>query len=246
MFKVIPLEAIIIYSREIFPIFKDKILKEEIEEKLRSIGEANANNFYRASLIYIQSQKCLTCDTEHTTSVGTTLLCTAIETVCDRSKQYEFHVWLRKCKLKDLEHKSEKELDKILTKVYDEYLESPLRTGLRYDFTNFLIKYCPDELKVPPISIEKNDCGGKYLSPITFDKAANLIYGEYRSGFVHDSLMQIDLAKQFSDMKGTYLLKYIKKIGYHTNLNEFPIWFSRVVKESLYNFLISEPITDGQ
>ncbi len=152
------------------------------------LGEENANNFFRASNSFIQSQKCLLCEPENTTSLALSLLCTSIETLRIDSKKYPFRDWLVHFKLDKLVLKTKDELKKGLRDAYIEYLESPYRTGIRYDFTKLLLEYCPLELRIPPIRHDDKNDPSSGLKEVDFELAVNQIYSLVRSNFVHDSL----------------------------------------------------------
>lgn len=134
----------------------------------------------------------MTCDPEYTTSIALSLLCTSIETVSQKTNEVPYYDWLWKFKIDSLENKTKSELVKLLKDSYQEYLESPLRTGARHDFTRFLLKYGhSEETEASPIKYNKK--GDKVSSPLSFEDSVNRIYEKYRSRFMHDSIRRVDI-----------------------------------------------------
>jgi len=245
MFKDIPIKALVHYSNEIYPIFSDKLTQDEFINPFQSLPEEDANNFFRACSSYIQSQKCLACDPEYTTSIALSLLCTSIETISQKTKKVPYHDWLWKFKIDNLENKRKSELENILKDSYQEYLGSHLRIGARYDFTCFLIEFGQsEETEISPIKLNKK--GDQVSKPLSFEDSVNRIYEKYRSRFMHDSIRRIDIPDRFRNLAGVGLLEPERQGTFNTDVIKLPIWFLKVVKDSLYNFLLrtSAPSSD--
>jgi len=239
MFKDIPKQALIHYSVEIYSMFSNKLSKDKFIKLFQSLPEEDVNNFFRACSSYIQSQKCLTCDPENTSSLALSILCTSIETISQNSKKVPYHVWLWKQKLDILKNQPKLELENILKDCYQEYLRNPLRTGARYDFTRFLIEHGhSEETEISPIKLYKK--GEKVSRPISFEDSVNRIYEKYRSRFMHDSIKRIDVPDRYRNTAGVGLLEPEKKGTFNTDVIKLPIWFSNVVRASLYNYLVRE------
>ena len=206
MFKDLPIRALIRNSHEIYPIFRNKLSKNEFINLFQSLPEDYANNFFRACSSYIQSQKCLICVPENTSSIALSILCTSIETISQDSKRVPYQDWIWKFKLDILENRSKTVLENILKNSYQEYLKSPLRTGTRYDFTQFLIKYGQsEETEISPIKLKI--IGEQVSKPLSFEDSVNRIYEKYRSRFMHDSIKRIDVPERFRNIAGVGLLE---------------------------------------
>jgi len=239
MVEWIPLKALEHYCLEIFFLFEDRLPKEDFIQRINLLGEKKANEFYRACLSYIMAQKCLSCEPDESTSVALCLLCTSIETLSENPSKYPFHDWLIKYKLDDLVNKSKNELKKKIQFSYLEYLEHPQRTGKSHDFTCFLLDYCPQNLRTAPIKSSLTmEQGISQLRAVPFEDSIKYIYSIFRSPYIHESRKKIDIPNKLSKLKEIYLFEFYKKKFYHTDLKKLPIWFSKVVKESFYEYLI--------
>jgi hypothetical protein len=226
------------YCLEIFPLYKERFSEAEFIRLFTLLGEEKANMFYRACLNYIQSQKCITCDPEKTTSLALSLICTSIETVSNDSKKYPYPDWLVKYKLDDLVEKQKNELKKELQKAFKEYLESPQRTGKRQDFTNFLLDYCPLSIRTPPIKCSQTlEQEKSILQPIPFEESIKYIYSRVRSPFMHESVTKVDIPERFTHFYGLGFLDFYRNKYYHIDVKVLPVWFSNIVKESLFEYL---------
>jgi hypothetical protein len=129
--------------------------------------------------------------------------------------------------------KNKNELDKAIGSAYQDFLKEPDREGAFHIFKQFLSDNCPKELRMPPIEIGIDQHA-------SFEEALKYIYGIFRSLFLHEGLSLASLDKVPN--KATHVerkqLKVVKGKLYLFDLIEILPWFSNVVKESLYNYLI--------
>ena len=212
-------------------------------QRINLLGEKKANDFYRACLIYITSQKCLTCKPHENTSVGLCLLCTSIETISEDSSKYPFEVWLWKFKLDDLENKGTIELKKAIQSAHKEYLKHPKRTGRSYDFKQFLIEYCPHSLRTSvPIRYSPSIEQKIEYNIVQFEDSVEYIYSRFRSLYMHKGIHKLNIPEKFKKISGIMFMEFYdkKKKYYHTDLEQLPKWFSKVVIESLFSFLMKK------
>jgi hypothetical protein len=120
---------------------------------------------------------------------------------------------------------------------------------ISYNFRRFLLTYCPEELRNPPVKILK----GKGEN---FEVAVRAIYSNFRSLHLHRGIGYMGMANKY---KGIADKPYIdKKTGEHIHMVGIPLllkadgniisveltritdWFASVVKNSLFRYLTSE------
>jgi hypothetical protein len=84
-------------------------------------------------------------------------------------------------------------------------------------------------------------------SDLPFDEALSFVYGRFRSEFIHEAIQTVSSETPFKNedkyrhieyLGGFYYLKKGKKWMVHKP-SEGLFWFSQVVKESLYHYLLN-------
>jgi hypothetical protein len=211
---------------KVYPVFKDRMSQKDFKSHIKNINWEDGS-FLRASSLLMLSQKCAKCER----TLAMALLCSAIEAMTPKGKQVPFADWLLKNKLDTMAMKNENELRKAIKSAYQDFLKKPDREGAFYNFKQFLLNNCPEELRTPPIEKAKTN--------ISFEKALGYIYGEFRSLFLHEGLSYASykVPNKFVHIE----VKHIKIVNgklLFFNLIKILPWFSNVVKESLCNYLI--------
>ena len=222
-----------------YPVFsacaKGQLTPDDFLSHITSLGE-DGENLLRAALVFEQSQKCVKCEP----TVAMTLLCSAIEAMTPKRKQISFVHWLLKNRLNELEMKSRNELKKAIEFAFKDFLEIPYREGAFHNFRQFLLDNCPKSLRVGPFNMIDNSC-------LPFNEALSFIYAEFRSKFIHEAIPTVsseNLSKNENKYRhmeylgGFYSLKKGRKLMI-LKPSEGLIWFSQVVKESLYHYLLN-------
>jgi len=211
---------------KIYPVFKDRMSQNDFLSQIKNINWEDGS-FLRASSLLMLSQKCMRC--ERTLTMA--LLCSAIEAMTPKGKQILFVDWLLKNKLDTMAMKNKNELGKAIKSAYKDFLQKPDREGAFYNFKQFLLNNCPEELRTPPIE--------KANMSISFEEALGYIYGMFRSLFLHEGLSYASY--EVPNKVAHIEVKHIKIINGKLllfDLIKILPWFSNVVKESLYNYLI--------
>jgi hypothetical protein len=222
-----------------YPVFsicaKGQLTPSDFLSHIVGLGE-DGENLLRAALVFEQSQKCMKCEP----TVAMTLLCSAIEAMTPERKQIFFVPWLLKNRLKELEMKSRSELKEAIDSAFNDFLKIPHRSGAFYNFRQFLLDNCPKSFRVGPFKMIDNSC-------LPFNEAISFIYDEFRSKFIHEAMPSVssenlskneNMYRQIEYLGGFYFLKKGKK-WMILKPSEGLIWFSQVVKESLYHYLLN-------
>jgi len=228
------------FTTDGYRTFSEMVSKEDFDKHLGSMKQNDILRFLDASLIYQQAMKCRACNSD----ITITLLCSAIEAVSAAEKSIIFKNWLMDKRLKDLANKDEKQVKEILNQAYESFMSSEEnREGISYNFRRFLLRYCPEELRNPPLRIlsGKGD---------VFEIAVRAIYSNFRSLYLHRGIGTagfadkpiIDRASVHIDMTGIPLPRLLKADGniVCVELTRVTDWFAVVVKGSLFRYLTSK------
>jgi hypothetical protein len=211
---------------QIYPMFSDKLSQDDFVSRIEGINWEDGS-FIRASSLFLLSQKCLQCER----TLALSLLCSSIEAMTPKESQIDFFSWLMKNKLDEFVMKNKSEIKGTLDLAHSEWLEQPQREGAFHNFKQFLLDYCPEELKTtPPIENSKED-------KLSFGLVLEQIYGKFRTLFFHEGL---SYASYDTANVANYSISHVilvKNHLYFIDLKEIVPWFSRVVKESLYCYL---------
>ena len=171
------------FVKDIYKTFSEMLSEEEFTNMFNSLGKSLQKDFGRASLMYQRAIRCKSCDSD----VCIALLCSAVEAVAG-GKIVIFKDWLLSKKTSKLTNKGEAQISQSINRAFEEYLQSEEeREGIAYNFRNFLITYCPDKLKNPPIQVYK----GKGER---FDIAVRGLYSRFRSFFLHEGVGYASIA----------------------------------------------------
>lgn len=216
--------------------FRIKICLDEFKTKITKLTLEEYGNFLRASLNLQDSQTCKDCGRiKNKDGIAMVLLCSSIEAMNPKSKQILFKDWLIKECLENLEMKSKSDVEKAINKVYAEFLKLPEREGAFHNFKHFLLDNCPKYLSksVPmeTVRIPKREKSRQ----ATFEEVLKCIYDKFRSLYLHKAKSYASYDKGFH---GVTQWVSIGNIEYTIYLSKLLPWFSDVVKESLYNYLI--------
>jgi len=191
--------------------------------------------FGRTSLMYQKAMRCKTCDSD----ICIALLCSTIE-VLSGGKSIIFKDWLLKNRLSELTGKSPAQVKTALNRAYEDYLMSEEeREGISYNFRMFLSKYCPENLKNPPIKVYK----GKGEP---FDVALRGLYSRFRSFFLHrgigyaGSVDEPYIDKETGEAIHMIAMPLLMKVD-NSKIVSFELtrltdWFAQVVKQSLFHY----------
>lgn len=222
-----------------YPVFsacsEGQLTPSDFLSHIVGLGE-DGENLLRATLGFEQSQKCVKCEP----TVAMAILCSAIEAMTPKRKQVSFVPWLLKNRLNELEMKSRNELKEAIESASKDFLEIPHREGAFYNFRQFLLENCPKNLRVGPFKMIDDSC-------LPFEEALSFIYDEFRSEFIHEAIPTVsseNLSKkenkyrQIEYLGGFYSSKKGRK-WMQLKPSEILIWFSQVVKESLYHYLLN-------
>jgi hypothetical protein len=219
-----------------YPVFKDRLSPNDFMSRMRVLCEEEVSNFWRASQTFQRFQKCKDCDQD----LAMTLLCSTVETMRPRTKQIEFSTWLIKNRLDDLEMKNKKELETAICNARSDFLKIPEREGARHNFIQFLLENCPTELRTVPNVLADHYERKKIDAEFPFKEALELIYDRFRSLFIHEALPSFykPETRNFVNYRMHRIVIYQKHL-ITLDLVEFLDWFSKVVKESLWNNFVS-------
>jgi len=224
-------------TKDAYRIFEGNISFEEYLAHTKCMKMDDKLSFLRASFTYKRATECKACNSD----VRMVLLCSAIEAVSG-GKNVIFKDWLIHNKLSSLANQNEKKIEEILNEAYREFVSSEEnREGISYNFRRFLLKYCPAELRKPPIKVYK----GKGEE---FDIAIGAIYSSFRSLYLHKSIGYASIAdKPYIDKETGEEVQLITNIlGIKSNGNVLSVeltkiteWFDAVVINSMFQYLIS-------
>ena len=221
---------------KIYPVFKDRMSQDDFISQIRTIDWEDGS-FLRASSLFMLSQKCA----EFERTLAMALLCSAIEAMTPKTKQVQFHVWLIKNRLDELTLKEKNELEKAIQSAYKEFLKEPEREGAFHNFKQFLLDNCPKEFRMSPIKV-----GKKIPNHLTFPKeqapfeeALSCVYYKFRCSFLHEGFsIAFNLALSKATHCEAFGIETSNGKRYLIDTIRVLPWFSNVVKESLYYFLI--------
>ena len=133
------------YILDCYPIFSKLISKDDFFRIVSSFEIDEQKKILRACLMN-RANCCIRCDR----NVSIALLCSTVETVSSGANII-FKDWLIQHKLNELSNKTENQLETMLNRAYQDYVDSETnREGISFNFRKFLIDYCPEELKKPP------------------------------------------------------------------------------------------------
>lgn len=117
------------------------------------------------------------------------------------------------------------------------------REGISYNFKKFLVDNCPDQIKKPPAKLYS----GKGT---IFEATINAIYSKFSCKYLHEALCYlgaaddlIDKEKSLGERIGSISFPMVFETGnkyVSIELTKIADWFIDVIKNSLYNFLISK------
>jgi len=109
------------------------------------------------------------------------------------------------------------------------------KVGSHENFSSFYLKYCPSNLRVPPLEYYPNSQPPAKTSP--FDKALDFIYSKFRCLYVHEGIGHLEpLLKGITIIGSFLLIKYDNKV-YSLDTIKLQDWFEKITLESLYNML---------
>ena len=158
---------------KVYEVFSDRLSQDVFISLIEKIDWEDGN-FLRALSLFLLSQKCVKC--ERTLAIS--LLCSSIEAMTPKGSQIDFFSWLRKNKLDEIVMKNKSEIKEALDLVHNEWLKQPQREGAFYNFKQFLLDYCPEELKTEtPVENYKE---GK----LSFEIVLEEIYRQFRSAIL--------------------------------------------------------------
>ena len=226
------------FVKEGYGTFSELISEGDFNQLINCLEEEEMKNFLRASLMYQRAIKCRSCDQD----VCIALLCSAVEAISG-GENIVFKDWLVNNRLMELINKSEGQLRRILNRAYQDYASSEEnREGISYNFRKFLTTYCPEGLKNPPIKIYKGEGG-------LFDITLRAIYSNFRCLYLHEGIGYASTADQPLIDKETgepihlIAVPLLVKVGrkyVSIELTKITDWFAEVIKNSLFQCLISK------
>lgn len=220
-------------------LFDERISKKDFQNKLdcldtdkiREMDKKLKWRFIRSCEAFRYAKICETISF----NISTLLLCISIEALSDPKSSLIFKDWIIKYKLKDLGNLQKGKLRNKINQLYEDYIQNEnSRGGAIFNFKNFLLTYCPSNLRKVKIISE---IGGRQFE---FDEVLTFIYEKYRSRFAHEALKRI---MEFENCTHPLLLNAPildvyknKEIEDNFDYN----WFKSVVLESLFNYLNQE------
>jgi hypothetical protein len=222
------------YEKDTFSLFSDKIDQEEFSKRFRSLDEKTMGRFIRACYLHQKALKLRSSEPD----ISMALLCTSIESAIDSSSSLVFKDWLVKKKLGVLSGKDLDATRKVLNSLYEEYLASEEeREGVTYNFKRFLVKYCPEGVRKPPIIIYLK--GGTRPRVATFEEAVTYVYAKFRSLFIHQGIGRLERPPSTETLVYSSLLDKKGADHYAINVQEVSTWFERVVSDSIWSWFSS-------
>lgn len=226
------------FVRDGYKTFADMIPEKDFNTLIERMEEKEKRAFLRASLMYQRAMECRKCNSD----VCIAFMCSAIEVVSG-GKNIIFKDWLRKHWLNQLVNNNEAQIEKELNKAYEHYVSSEKnREGISYNFREFLLTYCPEKLRNPPIKIYK----GKRDK---FEVAVRAIYSNFRSLYLHRGIGYASVADKphIDEETGERVHMFaipllIKSDGQYISveLTKITEWFSNVVKSSMFRYITAQ------
>jgi hypothetical protein len=111
-----------------------------------------------------------------------------------------------------------------------------LRTP-RSNFTTFYTRYCPNNLRQPPIQCHPQCNVNIPMTNVSFIDGLDYIYEKYRNLFIHEGKGRLSKLSKGTTWIGSTLLDKFRGDCYVINNLTILSWFSEVTKESLYAIL---------
>lgn len=221
------------YEKDTYALFSEKVKPEEFSKRYRSMEEKTRGRFLRSCYAYVKALNLK----ESEADISMCLLCIAVESTIDPSRLVTFKDWLVKKRLDRLSGKSEKELQNALNALFEEFIETEEeREGPTYNFKRFLLRYCPEKIRNPPMKISPR---GGVLREATFEEAVRFIYARFRSLFVHQGIGRLGRPPSSKEVSYSGLADKFGKDYYSINLPEVEVWFAKVVLESVWSWFSS-------
>jgi len=217
--------------------FKEKISEKDYNTFFTAFSsDEERKHFARASFMLQRATKCVKCDSD----IAIALLCSSIEAISE-GKSIVFKDWLINQSLKDLINKEERQLKTELNRSYDAFLKSDEREGIAFNFWQFIAKYCPAELRKPPVKVYKGEGN-------PFDITVKGLYSRFRSLFLHEGIGFASVAdEKYEDEEGEEIkmiaIPLLLRMGnayVSVELTQIKPWFYEVVANSLLRYLISQ------
>ncbi len=211
-----------------------RIPEEEFNKLFAALEKTGQKSFARACFMYQRAMKCRGCDSD----IAIALMCSSIESVSG-GKTVIFKDWLLKQDLTNITKQDEKHVRAFINKAYDDYMLSDDRDGISYNFMKFMLKYCPKELRTPPIIVYKG-------AGDPFNILVRGLYSNFRSLFLHGGIGYASLVDKpyIDDETGEPItmiaIPLLLKMGgkvVSVELTKLVPWFSEVVLCSLVNYL---------
>ncbi len=222
------------YVKDIHSLFTGKAELQRFSQMVNSLDEESEGRFIRACYLYQKAVKLRDSEPD----ISMTLLCSAIESMQQHYSSLIFKDWLKVKKLDELEGKTRKELDRILDTSYQEYIGSESeREGAMYNFKKFLLEHCPAKLREPPMKVYH-----KFKLPATaasFEESLGYIYSKFRSLFIHEGVPRLDTTPMDGTVIGRHLGDVYRGDAFNIDMMKVLDWFSQVVLESLWHWVIS-------
>ncbi len=186
---------------QVYEAFSDRLSREAFVSLIENINWEDGN-FLRASSIFLLSKKCVQCER----TLALALLCSSIEVMTPKESQIDFFSWLVKNKLDGLVMKNKSEIKDTLDLVHKEWREQPQREGAFHSFKQFLLDYCPEDLRItPPVKSSKED-------KLSFELVLQYIYGKFRSLFLREGLSYASYDTTNAD---NFSISHVMLVGKH-------------------------------
>lgn len=223
-------------------IFDNRVSFEDALDLFEKLGSKKWH-FVRACILYEIASNCKTCERnkELKQDIQIAFLCSSVEAISGTRAYTIFKDWLISEKLRDLSMKRERQVQRVLNRAYQEYLDTePYREGAFYNFRKFLTENCPKELRKGPIEIFDDKI--RKNRQATFEESINYVYAKFRSLFIHRGLGRatVHVPKDLENAicLGFDILDVYRGKGYTIDSMSVSIWFENVVKESLWHHLV--------
>jgi len=107
--------------------------------------------------------------------------------------------------------------------------------GSHKNFSQFYLKYCPSNLRVPPLEYFPNAKPPPVTAP--FAKALGFIYSKFRCLYVHEGKGRLSPIPRGIGVFASLLLDKYDNEYYHLDTIKLHDWFEKITLESLYNML---------
>jgi hypothetical protein len=222
------------YESDAYSLFSDRIGREEFSQRFRALDETRLGRFIRACYLLQKASKFKASEPD----ISMSLLCSGVESNNATSSSLIFKDWLVKKKLDQLSGKSADEVRKNLDLLYKEYIESETeREGASYNFKRFLVKYCPQKFRNPPMIVYPK--ARPVARRATFEEALSYVYSKFRSLFVHQGIGRLERPAFAGTLVYSSLLDKHGSNHYGIDIQRVLDWFEWVVLESLWGWFLS-------